>query len=172
MKLSRTGGCWSRAMLWGALLAAGVSAAHADAAEPNRIYDANCALCHQKAGTGLKGQFPRLAGRASEIGATPAGRRYLIEVTVFGMAGTVEVDGASFLGVMPPFAALSDEDLASALSYVLSLDAPAQSPSAARGQRPPPVIEATDVKGVRGGQQLSPTQVRAKREAVLAAKKN
>ena len=69
MKLNVVARCRSWALLSSGLLA--VSAlALADNAEPNRIYDTNCALCHQKAGIGMKGQFPRLAGRAGEIAAT------------------------------------------------------------------------------------------------------
>lgn len=120
MKLSRVG---QGLTLWmmGTLLAASTHAA-----EPNRVYDTNCALCHQRAGAGLAGQFPRLAGRAGEIAANEAGRRYLIETTLFGMAGKVEVDGASIVGVMPSFSLLSDDDLASVLNYIVSLDGPAQ----------------------------------------------
>ena len=155
MKLNRTSCLLS---LLGMLLAAG-----AQAAEANRVYDNNCALCHQRAGAGLAGQFPRLAGRAGEIAATEAGRRYLVEVTLFGMAGKVEVDGASIIGVMPPFAVLSDADLASALNYVIRLEGASKS----KGKRAR--ISEDDVKVVRAGQQLSPTQVRANREAVLTA---
>jgi len=155
MKLSRTSCLVS---LLGMLLAAGVQAA-----ESNRVYDNNCALCHQRAGAGLTGQFPRLAGRAGEIAATEAGRRYLVEVTLFGMAGKVEVDGASIIGVMPPFSVLSDTDLASALNYVIRLEGASKS----KGKRAQ--ISAEDVKAIRAGQQLSPTQVRANREAVLTA---
>src|SRR5262245_32805566 len=111
MKLSRVG---HFALL--AVLSSGSLITSAQAAEPSRIYDTNCAMCHQKAGAGLAGQFPRLAGRAGAISATAGGRRYLAEVTLFGMAGKVEVDGTPIIGVMPSFAVLSDEDLVAALN--------------------------------------------------------
>lgn len=139
--------------------------AHAD--EPSRVYDTNCALCHQRAGAGLAGQFPRLAGRAGEIAAKDGGHRYLIEVTLFGMAGTVQVDGVPVIGVMPPFAMLPDEDIAAALNYIIALEGPTK--GSGKGKRV--VIGAADVKAVRAGAQLSPGQVRANREAVLASGK-
>jgi cytochrome c5 len=137
----------------------------AQADEPNRVYDTNCALCHQRAGVGLTGQFPRLAGRAAEIATSQEGRRYLVEVALFGMAGKVEVDGVPIIGVMPSFATLTDEDLASALNYIIALEGPTKSKR--KGKLP--TIGAGDVKDVRGAAQLSPGQVRANREAALAA---
>lgn len=171
MRPSRIGRRWSRVMLCSGLLVMGALAARVGAAdaEPNRVYDANCALCHQKAGVGLRGQFPRLAGRVNEIGARPAGRRYLMEVVLFGMAGTVQVDGASILGVMPPFVALTDDDLAAALNYIISLDGPAQGSSGTQSKHKPPLITAADIKVVRSGQQLSPTQVHVNREAIMSS---
>jgi mono/diheme cytochrome c family protein len=148
------------------VLVSAMLATGAHAAEPNRIYDTNCALCHQKAGVGLTGQFPRLAGRAAEIAATEAGRRYLVEVALFGMAGKVEVDGASIIGVMPTFAVLPDDDLASVLNYITHLDGSLKSNE--HDKRPQ--ISATDVQSIRAGPQLSPTQVRAKRESVPVEK--
>src|SRR5437868_8142216 len=157
MKLNRV--CVALPILMSVLFAA-----NAPAAEPNRVFDTNCALCHQKAGAGFKVQFPRLAGRAGEIAATEAGRRYLIEVTSFGMAGKVEVDGAPIIGVMPGFAVLSDDDLASVLTYIIQLEGPSKS----KGKGKRPQISAADVKSVRAGPQLSPTQVHANRESLLA----
>jgi mono/diheme cytochrome c family protein len=129
------------------------------AAESNRVYEANCALCHQKGGVGLRGQIPRLARRAAAIGATEGGRRYLTEVVLFGMAGKIEVDGAAIVGVMPSFATLSDDDLASVLNYATHLDE-AEASDARR-----PVVAAEDVRLARSGQQLSATQVRANRDS-------
>jgi len=152
MKLSRV-----RRVAPLAVLSSASWALSAHAAEPGRVYDANCAMCHQKAGAGLAGQFPRLAGRAGAIAKTPAGRRYLAQVTLFGMAGKVEVDGTQIIGVMPGFALLSDADLASALNYVIGLGTKGVA------------IKAADLKSVRNGEQLSPTQVRANRDALVVA---
>lgn len=141
--------------------------ANAQADEPNRVYDTNCALCHQRAGVGLTGQFPRLAGRVGEIATSREGRRYLMEVALFGMAGKVEVDGVAIVGVMPAFGTLSDEDLASVLNYLIALEGPTKSKR--KGKLP--TIGADEIKEVRAAAQLSPGQVRTNREAVLAANK-
>jgi mono/diheme cytochrome c family protein len=145
--------------LVGATLA--LVAANVSAADANRIYDNNCALCHQKAGVGLSGQFPRLAGRLSEIAASDEGRRFLTEVTLYGMAGKIEVDGATIIGVMPPFAVLSDNDIASVLNYLISLQP-------AKGKRAQ--ITPADVATLRAGPQLSPSQVHANRRTLSSIK--
>lgn len=137
--------------------------ATASAQEDSRVYDANCALCHQKAGVGVTGQFPRLAGRVAEIAATEAGRRYLIEVALFGMAGKVEVDGAAIIGVMPPLASLSDEDLATTLNYLVALNAAPKAKT-----RATPSIQPADVAKVRSGPTLSPGQVHSNRAPAIA----
>jgi mono/diheme cytochrome c family protein len=137
-------------------------AVRADA--PNAVYDKNCALCHQKGGAGLSGQVPRLAGRVGKIAATDAGRRYLINVVLFGMAGKVDVDSAAIVGVMPSFASLSDDDLAAVLNYVTHLEG-GQMSSAKSG-----IVNAADVTGVRVTQKLTPTQVHTLRESVPGLK--
>lgn len=158
-------GCRILPLLLTALFAMSAQAAEPKAGASNQVYDTNCALCHQKAGAGLAGQFPRLAGRVGEIAARAPGRRYLIEVTLFGMAGQVEVDGSPIIGVMPSFALLSDADLASVLNYVARLDGPTKSKKGGKAVS----ITAADVKAVRAGQQLSPMQVHANRQTVLVA---
>lgn len=155
---------WSRgAFHIASTLICALLAVSAQAAGSNSVYDTNCALCHQKGGAGLAGQFPRLAGRAGEIATSAIGRRYLIEVTLFGMAGKVEVDGAPIFGVMPSFALLSDDDLASVLNYIAHLDGATKNKKHGKALS----ITASEVKAVRAGQQLSPTQVHANRESVL-----
>lgn len=130
------------------------------AADSNKVYDTNCSMCHQKAGVGLAGQFPRLAGRTAEIAASEAGRQYLIEAVLFGQIGKIEVDGSSIVGLMPSFAVLSDADVADVLNYLIGLDAK-------KGKRPR--IKAADVSKVRSGPQLSASQVHAHRKDVVTA---
>lgn len=137
---------------------AGATPAYAQ--EPSSVFDSNCALCHQIGGVGLKGQFPRLAGRAREIAATTAGVRYLEEVVLFGMAGRINVDGAAIIGVMPAFAALSDEDLASALTYVIQLE------GSRRGSSRALSVTAANIRETRGIGPSSPSQVLADRGTV------
>jgi len=153
------------------LASCGTPAAHAEgphlahdknaASDQNVVYDKNCALCHQKGASGVSGQFPRLAGRVGAIAATDVGRRYLIDVVLFGMAGQVEVDRVQIVGAMPPFATLSDEELASVLNYVTHLEVPQK-----QGTKPG-AMNAVDVAGERAAKKLSPTQVHDIRKSVL-----
>ncbi len=126
----------------------------ASAADPVKIFEANCALCHQKGAVGVHGEFPRLAGRIAPIASSDPGRRYLQQVVLFGMAGSIEVDGQTILGVMPSFTTLSNEDLAAVLNYLVQLG-PASS------KRTPPMIPftAASLQALRDGPSLSPTQV-------------
>jgi mono/diheme cytochrome c family protein len=135
----------------------------APAAQANPIFDANCAVCHQKGAVGVPGQFPRLAGRVRAIAATAAGRRYLVEVVSFGMAGRVEVDGVAIMGVMPPLGTLTDDDVAVVLNYLIGLQGPDKS------KAKPGHITASEVKTARAGASLSPGQVHSDREAIVEA---
>lgn len=149
------------------VLLAASSAAHSaepSAVEPN-TYDAHCALCHQRGGVGVVGQFPRLSGRVGEIAAMPIGRQYLIEVVLFGIAGKIEVDRHPLIGVMPSFAALTDADIATTLNYLISLQVSAKTNTKI------PTVTAAEVAKVRGGPQLTATQVLANRAAALAKNK-
>lgn len=101
-------------------------AAPALAADPKSAFVARCAMCHQAGGEGLAGQFPKLAGRAAAIAQAPAGRSYLAQVVLGGMAGRIEVDGAPINGVMPGMASLTDAEIAEVLSHVVTLGKPAK----------------------------------------------
>jgi len=95
------------------------------------LFMQNCLMCHQSGAVGLTGQFPRLAGRVGIISSKPAGRAYLIDVVTNGLAGNIVVDGQPITGLMPSFAQLPDDVVASILSYVQTLgDAPAPVPAA------------------------------------------
>jgi hypothetical protein len=111
----------------------------------------------------VRGQFPRLAGRLAAVAGSPAGRIYLQQVVLFGMAGKVEVDGESIVGVMPPFATLSDGDLSAVLNYLAQLGAPGAS------VHPMAQFTAAEIAAVRGSPAVSPTQVNASRRAVVQA---
>jgi mono/diheme cytochrome c family protein len=65
----------------------------------------------------------------SVIATKPAGRDYLMQVILNGMAGTVTVDKQTIIGgVMPDFATLPDADLAAILTYVAGLKGGAAAP--------------------------------------------
>src|ERR1700761_1379716 len=91
-------------------------AASADAG--SRIYTANCAVCHQAAGTGMAGAFPPLAGHFSELLKRSDGRTYVGKLLLFGLEGEINVNGNNFAGTMPAWNALSDDDIAAVLNYV------------------------------------------------------
>jgi mono/diheme cytochrome c family protein len=115
--MSRAG--WRSGVAWAALFVLGAgSLAHA---ESNAVYDATCGLCHQARGAGLKGQFPRLAGRVDRMAADPEARVYVIQTVLHGLVGRIEVDGAAIVGVMPPFESQSDAAVASVLNYLIGL---------------------------------------------------
>ena len=106
----------------GIALLGGVPAMAGDGAA---LFAQNCELCHQAGAKGVPGQFPRLAGRVSVIAKNPEGRIYLADILTYGLSGTVKVDDQQIIGLMPPFAALTDDVVADILNYVQSLgDAP------------------------------------------------
>ena len=79
-----------------------------------RVYNANCAACHQPNGKGLTGAFPPLAGSDYLKGD----RKKVMTAALFGLSGPITVNGVEYNGVMPSMGHLPDEDLAAALTYV------------------------------------------------------
>jgi cytochrome c5 len=135
----------------------------AQTADHAAVFNNNCSMCHQLGAAGVPGEFPRLAGRAGKIAATAAGRNYLEHVVLFGMMGEVTVDGTPIVGgVMPPFASLSDQDLAAALDYIVSLD------DSGKLQWKGPVFKPADLAKARADN-LSPAQVHKLRAAAGAS---
>ena len=144
------------------LLCCAASAAAAATAHRSALFDSTCSMCHQLGATGVPGEFPRLAGRIGKIAATAAGRNYLEHVLLYGMMGTIRVDGTPIVGgVMPSFSSLSNKQLAAALNYVASLDATGKLKW--RG----PVFKPADFARVRAGKPCSPRQVHRLRTRVL-----
>lgn len=131
-------------------------------ANHSAVFDNNCALCHQLAAAGVPGQFPRLAGRAGKIAATATGRSYLERLVLSGMIGRITVDGSEIDGgMMPPFASLSDQDLADALDYIVSLD------DSGKLHWQGPMFKAADIAKARADKALSPTEVHQLRAAAV-----
>ena len=79
-----------------------------------KVYEANCAACHQVTGQGLAGAFPPLAGSDYLNGP----REDVLSVALFGLTGPITVNGQQYNAVMPSMGHLSDGDLAAALTYV------------------------------------------------------
>ena len=84
----------------------------------SRVYATNCVVCHQADGTGMAGAFPPLAGHVPELLKRTDGRTYLGKVLLFGLEGEINVNGNAFAGQMPPWNALSDDEIAAAINYV------------------------------------------------------
>lgn len=116
---------------------AALSVAHAE--DGLAIYNSRCSVCHQAAGIGSPSQFPPLSGRIGKIAGSPEGKAYLIHVLLNGLHGPLEASDVSYMGYMPSFKSLSDEDLAAVLTYVSSLNTPGT----------PPVFSADDFKSQR-----------------------
>jgi len=83
------------------------------------LFAKNCAMCHQASAEGLPGVFPPLA--KSDFLAKLAGgsdRTELVKIVLKGKSGPIVVNGKDYNGVMTPVAGLSDEELATLLTYV------------------------------------------------------
>jgi mono/diheme cytochrome c family protein len=97
-------------------------AAPAWAESGEMMFNEYCVGCHQVGGTGVPGEYPRLAGRVNRIASDPRGRAFLAQLVLTGMSGTISVDGRKILGIMPGFDDLKDDELASVLNYVVRLE--------------------------------------------------
>jgi nitrite reductase (NO-forming) len=103
------------AFLLGGVLAGSLApAASAQAADGAAIFRDQCAVCHQPAGQGLRGQFPPLAGNADIF----LSRDFPARVVLFGLSGKIEVRGETIDSVMPPLDFLSDREIAAVVAFV------------------------------------------------------
>lgn len=82
-------------------------------------YNAQCAACHQRDGSGVRGAFPPLADHVPALAAPEGGREYLIDLVLYGLAGAIEVKGVNYRGMMPGMARLSNDDVAATLNHAL-----------------------------------------------------
>jgi cytochrome c5 len=118
------------------------------------VFNTYCAMCHQVNGQGIPGQFPRIAGRADKIALSAKGRQYLCTLVIYGMAGSVSVDGSQLIGVMPPLGStLTDENLAAALNHVMQLSGDSKvrpfTAAEVKAERRATPLSATDVHAIR-----------------------
>lgn len=82
-----------------------------------QIYNTRCMSCHQMGGRGVPGSFPPLRGTDWVNG--DKGR--LIRLLLDGMSGTIEVDGQTYSGSMPPWGgALGEDGIAAVATYIRS----------------------------------------------------
>ena len=110
--------CLAASVLLAASLPVQAQSGAANADAGSRVYAANCAACHQAGGTGMAGAFPPLAGHFPDLLKRADGRSYVEKVLLFGLEGEISVNGSNFAGAMPPWNALSDDDIAAVLNYV------------------------------------------------------
>ncbi|WP_416190888.1 c-type cytochrome [Neisseria sp. CCUG12390] len=79
------------------------------------VYDANCMACHGAEGKGVEGTFPPL--EKSDYFAKDNTK--LVHAVTKGVNGAIKVNGKDYNGVMPAVA-LSDQDIANVVTYVLN----------------------------------------------------
>lgn len=127
-----------------------------------RVFAANCAVCHQNDGQGVPGTYPSLAGTVGSYVRSPAGRAYLARVVSFGMNGSIMSQGAEYNGFMQPWTQLSDADIAAVLNYILDRFNAKILPADFKP------YTAAEVKHLRATH-LSFDQVRAERDAIMKA---
>ena len=85
-----------------------------------RLYNQNCAVCHQSSGMGVAGQFPPLVASEWVVGGDWVGDNHLVKILLAGMQGPVQVKGTTYNNAMPPWSQLKDEQIAAVLTYIRS----------------------------------------------------
>lgn len=100
-----------------------LSSVHGAAAESSAgaaIFAERCAVCHQTQGEGAAGVFPPINQTLGRFLATAAGRNYLVDVAVFGLAGAITIGGQRYVGQMKVTPPLTDQEAADVLNYTLT----------------------------------------------------
>jgi mono/diheme cytochrome c family protein len=77
------------------------------------VFEANCVACHQTDGAGIPGVFPPLKGNDHVMDSD-----HVRTVLANGLTGEVVVNGTTYDSIMPPFAALSDEQVTQVIAYL------------------------------------------------------
>lgn len=94
--------------------AAGTAATAAAPPAGDQVYAQNCTSCHQAKGQGLPGAFPPLAGNPYVTGDPTK-----VTATVLNGMNGVQVNGASYSGVMPAWKGkLSPAEIAAVVTYI------------------------------------------------------
>ncbi|MGC9354655.1 MAG: c-type cytochrome [Mariniphaga sp.] len=79
-----------------------------------KVYDSVCLACHMADGSGVPGMHPPLI----ETEWVNGDKERLIEITLNGLSGKIEVDGETYNSIMPPHSHLSDKQIADVLTYI------------------------------------------------------
>lgn len=107
----------TRMAIWLACALAACGSAQAQDAGA-KVYQANCAMCHQAQAQGSAGLAPPLTG--SYWQRLAQARAYVPGVLLAGLHGPLGTDEGPFVGVMPPQNRLSDEDIAAVSGYLVA----------------------------------------------------
>jgi mono/diheme cytochrome c family protein len=88
-------------------------------AQGERLYVQVCVACHQVNGMGLPPAFPPLGG----VDYVTGDEERLINILLHGLEGPIEVNGASFTGLMPAFNETgaynwNDDQISYVLTYI------------------------------------------------------
>ncbi len=78
------------------------------------VYNSYCIACHQQDGSGVPGAFPPL----KETEWVNGKKVTLISIVLNGLQGPIEVNGEQYNNIMTPHDFLSDDEIASVLTYV------------------------------------------------------
>jgi mono/diheme cytochrome c family protein len=79
-----------------------------------KVYDSFCLACHMADGSGVPGMHPPLI----QTDWVTGDKNRLIEITLKGMSGKIEVNGETYNSIMPPHSHLTDKQIADVLTYV------------------------------------------------------
>ena len=153
-----------RAAVWMCLLSAlgAIAPALADNEVGEKTFKERCVVCHQEDAHGAAGVAPSLAGTLARHVDSAEGKRYLAQILVSGMIGPIDTEGHKFSGLMPSFRdALSDEEIAATINYVLAAFNGVTNASATSPVTPSDVSAAAAKKPVPG-------DTRALRQSLLA----
>lgn len=85
-------------------------------ANGKRLYNSQCAACHQPQGQGLKGAFPPLA-ESDYFAEDPL---LVVSAVINGLSGPITVNGVEYKAVMPNLSHLSDREVADVVTFVLN----------------------------------------------------
>lgn len=78
-----------------------------------RLYNTNCANCHQPDGSGLGQLFPPLTNDFSK-----KNKALIICGIRYGIEGPLEINGTTYNGQMPPNVHLSHLEIAEIITYI------------------------------------------------------
>lgn len=89
-------------------------------ADDAALFAKNCGACHGKAGAGIPGMAPPLAGADWAKAGKMESRDYVPSVVLNGLSGRLVAGGRIYESVMPPQKQRSDDEIALLANYVLS----------------------------------------------------